>query len=368
MATGRESADRSMAKSGEDRTEKATPKRRQEALERGQVARSKEINTAMALLVLFGMLAFVGTWALGRFMTLMTVSLRDAGESDGISRAEGWAILMQAGETTAAITAPFAIAGLIGGVIAAGVQVKPGIYMKVLKPRFSGINPKNGVKRLASPRSLVSVVKDIFKLLAIGGLGFAILSNAMPDLFGLMGASPGRVLVVVAALVLQLGLSFTGAYILIAILDFIFERWQTERDMRMTKQEVKREAKDQDLSPEIKGQIKQKQREAAVRRMMAAVPDADVVITNPTHFAVALRYATSLPAPKVVAKGADAVARRIIAVAEEHEVAVVQDPPLARSLFAAAEVGDYIPADAFAAVAEILAHVYRIAGRQPAAA
>ena len=141
MATGRESADRSMAKSGEDRTEKATPKRRQEALERGQVARSKEINTAMALLVLFGMLAFVGTWALGRFMTLMTVSLRDAGESDGISRAEGWAILMQAGETTAAITAPFAIAGLIGGVIAAGVQVKPGIYMKVLKPRFSGINP-----------------------------------------------------------------------------------------------------------------------------------------------------------------------------------------------------------------------------------
>jgi flagellar biosynthetic protein FlhB len=136
----------------------------------------------------------------------------------------------------------------------------------------------------------------------------------------------------------------------------------------MTKEEVKREAKEADVNPEVKGQLKRRQHEMAVRRMMSAVPDADVVITNPTHYAVALRYARSLPAPQVVAKGVDHVAHRIIATARESGVEVVPSPPLARSLYAAAEVGQYIPADAFGAVAEILAHVYRATGREPAAA
>ncbi len=355
-----------MGKSGEDRTEKATPKRREEGRNRGQVARSREINTAMALLVLFAMLTFTASWALDQFTSLMVGSLREAGEVDGITRAEGWALLMKTGRAVLTITAPFAVAGAIGGVLASGIQVKPGIYLKVLQPRFSSINPKNGVKKLVSPRSLVSVVKDLVKLAAIGGIAYAILSSSISDLLSLMGATPGRLLVVIAALILKLGFAFTGVYIIIALLDFIYERWQHERDMRMTKQEVKREAKDADVSPEMKSQLKKRQYEAAVRRMMASVPEADVVITNPTHFAVAMRYAKSLPAPRVVAKGADRVAQRIIAIAEEHEVAVVQDPPLARSLFAAVEVGDYIPPEAFSAVAEILAHVYQVAAREPA--
>ena len=148
----------------------------------------------------------------------------------------------------------------------------------------------------------------------------------------------------------------------------VYERWQHEKDMRMTKDEIKREMKESDVAPEVKAQLKRRQREMAISRMMAAVPEADVVITNPTHFAVALRYARSMPAPMVVAKGADRVAFRIRAVATEHGVAVLEDPPLARSLFAAAEVGQYIPAEAFSAVAEILAHVYRVAGREPALA
>jgi flagellar biosynthetic protein FlhB len=173
---------------------------------------------------------------------------------------------------------------------------------------------------------------------------------------------------VVGGLVLKIGFAIVAVYILVAGADFAYERWQHERDIRMTKDEVKREAKEGDVSPEIKGQLKRRQHEMAVRRMMSAVPDADVVITNPTHFAVALRYARALPAPKIVAKGADHVAHRIIASARESGVAVVQDPPLARSLFAAAEVGQYVPAEAFGAVAEILAHVYRASGREPAAA
>jgi flagellar biosynthetic protein FlhB len=136
----------------------------------------------------------------------------------------------------------------------------------------------------------------------------------------------------------------------------------------MTKEEVKREAKDQDINPHVRGALKARQREMAMARMMAAVPEADVVITNPTHFAVALRYARDLPAPQVVAKGADHVALRIREVAREAGVMVLEDPPLARSLHAAAEVGDFIPAESFAAVAEILAYVYRVTGREPAAA
>ena len=167
---------------------------------------------------------------------------------------------------------------------------------------------------------------------------------------------------------MKIGWAIVAVYVLLALADLAYERWQHERDLRMTKDEVRREFKEQDVNPEVKGQLKRRQREMAVRRMMAAVPDADVVITNPTHFAVALRYARALPAPQVVAKGADNVAFRIISVARENGVSVIQDPPLARSLFANAEVGQYIPADAFGAVAEILAHVYRAGGREPAAA
>jgi flagellar biosynthetic protein FlhB len=254
------------------------------------------------------------------------------------------------------------------GVVASVIQVKPKITPEILKPRFSVLNPVSGVKRLFSTRSLVSVVKDVLKVTVTAVIAYVVLRDAIPDLTNLLGAGPGATMAVVGGLVLKIGFAIVAVYILVAGADFAYERWQHERDIRMTKDEVKREAKEGDVSPEIKGQLKRRQHEMAVRRMMSAVPDADVVITNPTHFAVALRYARALPAPKIVAKGADHVAHRIIASARESGVAVVQDPPLARSLFAAAEVGQYVPAEAFGAVAEILAHVYRASGREPAAA
>jgi len=176
------------------------------------------------------------------------------------------------------------------------------------------------------------------------------------------------VIQVTADLLMLLGLGLIAVYVVIAALDYMYERWQTERDLRMTRDEVKRESKDQEMGAEMKAVLKRRQRDMATRRMMTAVPDADVVITNPTHFAVALRYARALPAPQVVAKGADLVAKRIIAAAEENGVAVVREPPLARSLHDAVEVGGYIPGETFAAVAEILAHVYRVGHRGPAVA
>ncbi|MGD9571915.1 MAG: flagellar biosynthesis protein FlhB [Thermoleophilia bacterium] len=351
-----------------DRTEKATPRKRDESRKRGQVARSREINTGLGLLATFAMLAFMGGWMLTGMTRIMGISLGTAGETGTITPSAGWRIMTEAGWDSMRLTAPFAIAGLIVGVIASAIQVKPGITPEVLKPRFSVLNPVTGVKRLFSARSLVGAVKDIAKVTITGVVAYVVLKGSIPELMGLTGAGPGRAIVVVGDIIMRIGWAIVAVYLVIAAGDFLFERWQHERDLKMTKDEVRREAKEQDVNPEVKGQLKRRQREMAVRRMMAAVPDADVVITNPTHFAVALKYARALPAPRVVAKGADNVAFRIISLARESGVTVVQDPPLARSLFANAEVGQYIPADAFGAVAEILAHVYRATGRQPAAA
>src|SRR5690606_26790487 len=154
-------------------------------------------------------------------------------------------------------------------------------------------------------RSLVRSVKDIFKIIITGSVAYVVLRGAIPDLMSLMGAPPGMVLSVMGGLVLKVGFAITAVYLVIAVADALYERWQHERDLRMTRDEVRREFKEQDLGPEVKAQMKRRQREMAVRRMMSAVPEADVVITNPTHFAVALKYVTSDPAPKVVAKGAD---------------------------------------------------------------
>jgi len=357
-----------MAGSAGDRTEKATPRRRDEARKRGQVARSREVNTGLGLLATFAMLSLMGGWMLTGLTGVMGAALGSAGETDPITAAAGWRIMTGAGWESLRLTAPFAVAGVVVGVIASAIQVKPRLTPEVLKPRFSVLNPVSGVKRVVSTRSLVTLVKDLAKVGVTGAVAFVVLRSAIPELTGLTGASPGLAIVVIGGIVMKIGWAIVAVYILIALADLVFERWQHGRDLRMTKDEVRREAKEQDVNPEVKGQLKRRQREMAVRRMMAAVPDADVVITNPTHFAVALRYARALPAPQVVAKGADNVAFRIISLAHESGVSVVQDPPLARSLFATAEVGQYIPADAFGAVAEILAHVYRATGREPAAA
>lgn len=357
-----------MAASAGERTERATPRRREESRKRGQVARSREINTGLGLLATFALLSFLGGWMLAGFARIMTVSLAASGDSPPITPAYGWQIMTEAGWESLRLVAPFAIGGALVGVVASAIQVKPGITPSVLTPRFSVLNPVAGAKRLLGPRSLVSIVKDVIKVTATGAIAYVILRGAIPDLMSLMGAGPGRTMAVIGELTMRIGFSIVAVYAFIAVADLLYERWQHERDMRMTRDEVRREAKEQDVNPEVKGQLKRRQREMAVRRMMSAVPEADVIITNPTHFAVALRYAKALPAPRVVAKGADNVAFRIISVARENGVAVVQDPPLARSLFASAEVGQFIPADAFGAVAEILAHVYRASGREPAAA
>ena len=334
----------------DDRTEKATPKRRDEARQRGQVARSTELNTGAGLLALFMLLAAFGGSMLSAFAELMSMFLGSAGETGTIGPSDGFRMMMDTGMTAMRIAAPFAIGGVCVGVVMSALQVRPGFFPKVITPKFSAINPLTGAKRLFSIRSFATLAKDLLKIGIVSTVTWWSLRGQMDTLMNLTGADPQRSLAVVSSIVMKLGFAVAGAYIVLAIADVIYERWQHERDMRMSKDEVKREAKEGDIAPEVKAQMKRRQREMAVRRMMSAVPDADVVITNPTHFAVALKYTRNLPAPQVVAKGADQVALRIRAVAAEHGVTVMEDPPLARSLYAAVEVGQLIPAEAFAAV------------------
>lgn len=352
----------------EERTEKATPKRREEARERGQVARSQELNTGMSLLGFFVLLAVFGDDTYQQFSGLMVETFVHSGQTGDINPASAWALAMDLTGQTIRMVAPYAAGAFVIALVASVVQVKPQISLKVIQPKFSVLSPKTGIKRLFSIRTLATLIKDILKLTIVGSVTWLVLRGQIDTLIHLMGADPRTTLGMVASLLLKMGLFIGGAYMVMAVADVIYERWQYERDMRMTKDEVKRESKEADISPEVKGQLKRRQREMAMRRMMAAIPDADVVITNPTHYAVALKYARNLPAPQVVAKGQDNIALRIRAAAEEHGVRIVEDPPLARSLHATVEVGQYIPGEAFAAVAEILAAVYRASGKEPAVA
>ena len=352
----------------EDRTEKATPKRREEARNRGQVARSQEINTGFSLLGLFVLLSAFGASTYEALAALMVESFTKAGPETTINANTAWALMMDLMFTGLRILAPYLLGAMVIGVVASVVQVRPRLLASGLKPNFQALSPKSGIKRIFSLRSLVNLVKDLVKIAIVGTVTWIVLRGQAESLAMLMGADPRTTLGVVGGLILKLGYFGAAAYLVMAAADFGYQRWQHEKDMRMTKEEVKREMKEQDVSPEVKGQMKRRQREMATRRMMDAVPGADVVITNPTHYAVALKYARDLPAPQVVAKGADNVALRIRGIATENGVSIVEDPPLARSLFAAAEVGQYIPAEAFAAVAEILAAVYRAGNRTPAVA
>ncbi len=350
----------------EDRTEKATPKRREEARKRGQVARSQEVNTGMSLLGAFVLLGVFGAATYQSLSNLMVRTFTGAGEQRTMTPNAAWGLGVDLITQCIRLVTPFAAGAVVLGITASVIQVKPMLSTESMKPKFSVLNPGKGLKRLVSIRSLVNLVKDLLKLTIVGAVTWMVLRSSFDDLVHMTGAEPRTSVAMVGGLVLKLGLFVGGAYMLLAVADVIYQRWQHEKDLRMTKDEVKREMKEGDLSPEVKGQMKRRQREMAMARMMSAVPDADVVITNPTHFAVALRYARDLPAPQVVAKGADRQAFRIRTAANEHGIQIVEDPPLARSLYAAAEVGEFIPAEAFAAVAEILAMVYRAGHRAPA--
>jgi flagellar biosynthetic protein FlhB len=246
------------------------------------------------------------------------------------------------------------------------VQVRPKFNSAGLKPNPKKLNPIAGAKQLFGPNVLFETGKNMSKVLIVGAItSFAVLPK-LQELSALVGMSAGDFVSKLAHTILGIAVRAAIAYLLIAVLDFFYQRWRHEKSLKMDKQEVKDEHKNANSPPEVRGAIRRRQMQAAKARMMAAVPQADVVVTNPTHYAVALKYDGEKLAPEVVAKGKDLVAAQIRKIADENDVPIVPDPPLARSLHATVEVGHQIPEELYQAVAQLLAFVFRVARKRAA--
>jgi flagellar biosynthetic protein FlhB len=252
---------------------------------------------------------------------------------------------------------PIAIAGFVSNVFQVGFQIN----IEAMTPKFSKLNPISGMKRFVSIKSLVELGKSIIKILFIGSIVYLLVKNDMVAFPTLIHQDVGQILVFIAQVSLKICFFVCLAMTVLAVLDYIYQRWQYEKDLKMTKQEVKDEQRQTYGDPKVKARIRGVQMELARRRMMEAVPEADVVVTNPTHLAIALKFnAQEMIAPRVIAKGAGYVAQRIRQIAEENQIPIVEDKLLARGLYKMVEIGDYIPAELYRAVAEVLAYVYRL--------
>jgi len=346
----------------EEKTEDATPRRREEAREKGQVAFSTELVAAIMLLAAAGAFLFAGPWLVDDLGKLVVASAEAAPRlaREELSIPAGASILAA---TCRAILPAFLAAVLpvvLVGVLAGYGQVGFKIAPKAVSLDPAKIHPGKGLQRMFSARSFVRSGLSLAKILFIAASMAVVAWLHVGALGSLAESEPGPLIAASARILVRCAAAGVLAILAIALIDFAFQRRQHERDLRMSKHEVKDELKSTEGDPHVRARIRRIQREVASRRMMADVPKATVVITNPTHYAVALRYERSEArgAPRVVAKGVERVALRIRELAEEAGVPCYEDPPLARALHAQTEIGDQIPEDLFQAVAGVLAYVY----------
>jgi flagellar biosynthetic protein FlhB len=344
---------------GGDKTEKATPKRREEARKKGQVAKSQDLNGAFVLIGGLIALSFWGPHMIEQLGATMRETISMMSKPRGVNATLLGQVAVQSGKTIGLAVGPIAIACMVSGLLANFVQVRPKLNPSGIKPNPKKLNPIAGAKQLFGPNVIFESAKNMSKVMVVGAIvAFSIIPQ-IPQLAALVGMAPGDFVSKLAGMILGIAQRAAIAYLVIAVLDFVYQRWRHEKSLKMDKQEVKDEAKNTQSPPEVRGAIKRRQYQAARARMMSAVPEADVVVTNPTHYAVALKYDGEKLAPEVVAKGKDLIAAQIRKIAEENGVPIVPDPPLARSLHGAVEVGHQIPEELYQAVAQLLAFVYR---------
>lgn len=348
-----------MAEEDQEKTEQATDARREEFRNRGQVAHTRELSSALFLFVAAG-----GVYILGQFLFTQIfevinytfgqqmVTLIRSGEIQE-------ALKFSASKTVIIILPVLAIAGLIG---AASSVVQIGFLQveDALSPNFEKINPIDGFKRIFSLRALAEGIKSFLKLIAVGVVLYFLLKSEAQQVPYLVTYSVEQILAYIGKVLVKLFFGVGALTVILAVADYFFQRWDLEKKMMMTKQEIKEESKQREGDPMIKSRIRRLQRERANKRMMDEVPKADVVVTNPTHIAVVLKYSDNLPAPQVVAKGADLVAEKIKEIARQHNVPIVENKPLARTIFKTLKIGQVIPRELFVAVAEVLSYVYRL--------
>lgn len=354
---------------GGEKTEEPTGKKLNDARNEGQVAKSREVVNAVMLLGLFLLLKFwVGSLG-GSFISFFQNIYSQIPEYvkmyDGYMQEITWrAIFIRTLTRILAMIGPVFVIGFFLAFVTNLLQVKWRWTTKPMKIKFSKMNPINGIKRIFSPNSLVELLKAVAKIAIIVYAVYSYLIKNAPSIYLLYDISLNQAIAQIGDLVINLGFRICIFYGLIAAVDYIYQKFKFKKDMKMTKQEVKDEYKNQEGDPAVKSKQRQRMMEASRRRMMQALPQADVVITNPTHYAVAIKYDPELyDAPYVLAKGADYLAQKIKETAREHHIEIVENKPLARMLYANVEVGGIVPPELYQAVAEVLAFVYHLQGK-----
>jgi flagellar biosynthesis protein FlhB len=345
----------------QDKTEKATPRKREDERKKGNIFQSADVVSALSILLIFTVLkiafpyiyVYFGNFLIAFFGRIRTVSSLDISSAKDLL-AEAWQALLL-------LCAPVMAASVLVAVLATGVQTRFKFSGEKIKFKLSNISPLQGFKRLFSLRSVIELLKSMIKIAICGYVLYlqikGICNRCIDMMYGDVKDSAITILNSIMDLVYQISLAFIG----LSAIDYFYQWWEYERNIRMSKQEVKEEFKQMEGNPEIKGKIRQLQRRMARQRMMQQVPTADVIVRNPTHFAVALRYDPKKDtAPMVVAKGQDYLALKIIDVASEYHIPMKEDKPLARALYSTVKVNEEIPAEFYKALAEVMAWVYQL--------
>jgi flagellar biosynthetic protein FlhB len=352
-----------MADDFQDKTEKPTPKRREKAREKGQVARSKDLSTALVLLT--GLLCLV-LWGpvLGRkIMEMLRVWLGQI-RPGLVGPNQVASLFMTFGLALGGLLAPVFISLSAAAIMSNYVQVGKIFSTERITPDLSRLQFIKGFKRFFSPNTIVELIKSLAKISIIGLVAYYSVKRELGGLMPLLDQSVGQILLYLTGTVFRVSVRIILALLVLGALDYFYQRYRFEKDLKMTKQEVKDEMRQVEGDPKVKARIKSLMRQMATKRMIADVPQADVVITNPTHYAVALKYdSATMIAPQVVAKGRGFMALKIIAVAQEAGVPRVENQSLARSLYRLVDVGKGIPTSLYRAVAEVLAYIYRLRGK-----
>lgn len=351
-----------MADEEQERTEEATQTKRDEFRKQGQVAQSRELATAILLLASAGSILILSKYFFDNISSLffhtMGIDLVDSVRSGDMFTA-----LKLAGEKLIFLLAPVFAITLVVGVGSSVVQTGLLTVEDALSPNIEKINPLAGFKKIVSLRALSEGIKAILKLILIGFIVYSLTKSEIFKIPQLVEFNIQQLLTYIGQITIKLLGGVGIAMVVLAAADYFFQKWDLEKKMMMTKQEIKEEHKEREGDPMIKARIRKIQRDVSQRKMMSKVPQADVIVTNPTHIAVALKYDANLPAPQVIAKGADLIAEKIKEIARENNIPIVENKPLARTMYKTLKLGQVIPRELFVAVAEVLSYVYKLRRR-----
>lgn len=349
-----------------DKTEKATPKKRQKAREEGQVLQSREMTAAIVLLCLFITIKIAGSFMYEQIYLYFKIVFTEYSKITDLFTIEGLIkVFLDLLLRFLKIIAPIFAVALVTGIAAGYAQVGFLFTTKTIGFKFNRINPFNGFKRIFSLKSVTELVKSLLKIAVIGYIGYSYLTGEANNILKTMDMDVISIAVYICVASIDVAIRMCVAMLILGVIDYGYQWWEYEKNLKMSKHEIKQEHKEAEGNPEVKGKIRQKQRQMALGRMLQDIPKADVVITNPTHFAVAIKYDPKVSdAPMVVAKGQDYIALRIREIAKENKVEIVENKPLARTLYSTVDIGEKIPPELFQAVAEVLAFVYSIKNKE----